>query len=132
MAHKGDDIADRLLALAAFVLRLLPRLETKREARNLARQLERCATSGGANYEEARGAESTADFIHKLRVALKEVRETRYWLKLALKANLVHDPPSVEQTIRETDALIAILIASCRTARRNARPARTGNEKPQF
>jgi hypothetical protein len=75
-SRKGDDIADRLLALAAAVIRLLPLLLERPAARSIVKQLERCGPDGGANYEEARGAESPADFVHKVRIALKEVRET--------------------------------------------------------
>ena len=86
---KGDDIAERLLDLAAGVVRLLPSLGKQPGAAGLVKQLERCAPAGGANYEEARGAESPADFVHKVRIALKEVRETRprcRWLRKALVA----------------------------------------------
>ena len=60
---KGDDIADRLIDLAAAVLKLVPRIHRHTTGRNIAKQLERCATSGGANYEEARGAESVKQAI---------------------------------------------------------------------
>jgi hypothetical protein len=63
--RKGDDIAERLLDLAAGVIKLLPVLAKQAGAASLVRQLERCAPAGGANYEEARGAESPADFVHK-------------------------------------------------------------------
>jgi four helix bundle protein len=68
---------------------LLDPLSQRPGARNLVKQLERCGPSGGANYEEARGAESPADFVHKVTIALKEVRETRYWLRLVLQAGLL-------------------------------------------
>ena len=81
-------------------------------------QLERCGPAGGANYEEARGAESPADFVHKVRIALEEVRETRYWLKLILRAELLDRPPALPALIAEAGELIAILTASANTARR--------------
>ena len=79
--------------MAAAVIRLLRTLDAKPGTNNLVSQLERSGPGAGANYEEARGAESPADFVHKVRVALKELRETRYWLRLCLEANLVgrHD-----------------------------------------
>jgi four helix bundle protein len=118
--RKGDDIADRLLALAAAVIRLLPSLSERPAARSIVKQLERCGPAGGANYEEARGAESPADFIHKVRIALKEVRETRYWLKLVLRAALLDCPDSLTQLINEATELIAILTASANTARQRS------------
>ena len=100
VVRRGDDIADRLLDLAAAVLRLLPALANAPEAKAVTKQLERCAPAGGANYEEARGAESRSDFIHKVRIALKEVRETRYRLRLILRARLLDCPEALATSSR--------------------------------
>jgi four helix bundle protein len=116
----GDDIAERLLDLAAGVVRLLPALCQQPGATALAKQLERCGPAGGANYEEARGAESPADFVHKVRIALKEVRETCYWLKLAVRAELMDSSQGLAQLIDEAEQLVAILTASASPARRRA------------
>src|SRR5688572_10577064 len=63
----GSNIAQRLILFATRVLRVIEQLPKNNEfARIVAKQIARCATSGGANYDEARGAESQADFIHKL------------------------------------------------------------------
>ncbi len=119
-SQPGDDIAERLLDIAAAVIWLLPVLGDKPAGKNLVNQLERCGPGGGANYEEARGAESPADFVHKVRIALKEVRETRYWLRLILRAKLVDRPHELRPLVDECGELIAILTASARTARRRA------------
>ena len=87
--RKGDDIADRLLNLGAAVVKLLPALGKKPGGKAVVKQLERCGPAGGSNYEEARAAESPADFVHKTRIVLKDVRETRYWLRLAARAELL-------------------------------------------
>ncbi len=76
--RKGDDIAERLLDAVEGVRRILPALQRDAASRHLAQQLWRAATGGGSNYEEARGAESSADFVHKIRVATKEMREAHY------------------------------------------------------
>ena len=115
--RKGDDIAERLLDIAAGVIKLLPALGDLPGARSVVKQLERCGPSAGANYEEARGAESSADFVHKVRIALKELRETRYWLKLVLRAGLVTRSDTLPPLIDETSQLIAILTASASTAK---------------
>jgi four helix bundle protein len=115
--RKGDDIAERLLALGAAVIKLLDPLSQRPGAKNLVKQLERCGAAGGANYEEAHGAESPADFVHKVRIALKEVRETRYWLRLVLQAGLL-EPEHLIALIEEAGELVAILTASANTARR--------------
>ena len=114
----GDDIAERLLGLAVAVVKLLPALADEPGAKAIVKQLERCGPAGGSNYEEARGAESPGDFVHKVRIALKEVRETRYWLKLALRAELTAEPTRLGPLIQEAEELIAILTASANTARR--------------
>ena len=85
----------------------------------MARQLTRAGTSGGANYAEARGAESRADFAHKVLVAAKEIGETLYWLRLIERAQLVRGD-RVAWAIREGTELEAILKASARTARARA------------
>lgn len=72
---KGDDIAERLVRLATGVVKLIDALPDTPAARHVAGQLLRSATSPGANYEEARGAESRRDFLHKLGIALKEIQE---------------------------------------------------------
>ena len=76
----------------------------------------RCGPAAGAHYEEARGAESRADFVHKLGVALKELRETVHWLKLIDRAGLIPNR-DLKTLIREGGELVAILTAAARTAR---------------
>jgi four helix bundle protein len=78
----------------------------------------RSGTSAGANYEEARAAESRADFVHKVGLAAKEMRETIYWLKLVSSSAMV--PVAIDKLARECDELVAILVASSRTARSTA------------
>ncbi|MBI5491234.1 MAG: four helix bundle protein [Deltaproteobacteria bacterium] len=83
---KGDDIAERLETLAVRALGVAKALPKTLPGRHVAGQFLRCGTSGGANSEEARGAESKADFIHKLSIILKELRESRYWLRVIARA----------------------------------------------
>ena len=77
-----DELSDRLLRFAARNGKVVDALPDTRMGRHVAGQLVRCATSPPPNYEEACAAESRADFIHKLKVVLKELRETRSWLRL--------------------------------------------------
>jgi len=101
---KGENIATRLRHFGAAVIRLCRNADDV-SAKHVAKQLVRASTGGGANYEEARGAESRADFIHKLGIANKEVREALYWLRLAQDAALfVGD--DLEALIREADELV--------------------------
>ncbi len=111
---KGDNIADRLLNFAKRVLTLCRRFPEDFAGRHVGRQLIRCSSSAGSNYEEARGAESTADFIHKMAVARKEIRESRYWLRLADEE--LAEGPEIAGLVGEANELAAILTASIKTA----------------
>src|SRR4051794_29381405 len=113
---KGDDIADRLLDLAVACLRVANDIETNAIGKHISRQVTRSATSGGANYEEARAAESAADFVHKIGVAAKEVSETVYWLRLAKRAGLAASL-DLGRWIDEGVQLLRVLGASVRTAK---------------
>jgi four helix bundle protein len=124
---KGDDIADRLLNLGVACIRLAAELEGSAVGQHIGRQLTRCATSGGANYEEARSAESPADFVHKVAVSAKEVGETVYWLLLTERARLSGEY-DVARWIDEGRHLVRILAASARTARtRNSHESSSGS-----
>jgi four helix bundle protein len=100
--------------LAAVVIRLVEALPKCSVTRHLALQIVRAATSAGANYEEARRAESRADFVHKVGLAAKQLGEVLYWLRLLDKLARLRCDPAVQ---READELIAILVASAHTAR---------------
>ena len=112
---KGDNIAQRLLEFATHVLKIVAHLAKTPEGRHVAKQLIRAATGAGANYEEARGAESRADFIHKLKVAQKEMRESLYWLRLIEHAHLAAETDA-SALFQEAHELVAILTASAKTA----------------
>jgi|SRR5215470_6032140 len=112
---KGDDIAARLVALAVRVVKIVDALPETPAGKHVAGQLLRSGTSPGANYEEARGAESRRDFVHKIGVALKELQETRYWLRVVVGASLVAGN-GLQQLLLEVDALCRILGTSKRTA----------------
>jgi four helix bundle protein len=114
---KGDDIAERLLEFAVRVLRLAQALPKNAAGRHVGGQILRCGTSAGANYEEARGAESRADFVHKLGVSWKEARESWYWLRVIHRAELV-SRARIENLIQEAGELCAILATSIKTARK--------------
>lgn len=81
-----QELDERLLDYGARVIKLVEALPRTLVGRRIGDQLLRSATSVGANYEEAQGAESKGDFVHKLQIALKEMRESHYWLRLLIKA----------------------------------------------
>ena len=114
----GENISTRLLRFAARVLRLWRKFPAEAAAKHLVRQLVRAATAGGANYAEACGSASRADFVHKIGIANKEVRESMYWLELAREAELSSDcDRELEALVSEANELIAILTASIKTAK---------------
>ena len=79
-----------------------------------------CAgTSPAANYGEAQSAESRSDFIHKMRVSLKELRETKVWLLMIHRKPLIHPPEKMKYILSECEELIAIFVRSIETARKN-------------
>lgn len=115
-SEKQIDIGTRLLKFSASVVKLLSSTETKGVSRLLSNQLLRSSTSVGANYEESRAAQSRADFIHKMQVALKEIRETHYWLSLYKEAELI-DLEYIEPIRDEARQLRAILSKAVATAK---------------
>lgn len=116
---KRYDLEDRLLEYAVRIIRLVDALPVTKAGRHVADQLLRCGTSPLANHGEVQGAESRKDFIHKLGVCSKEIREAQRWVRLIHRVPLIA-APKVEPLLAETDALIRIFRASIRTAERNA------------
>ncbi len=115
---KGDDIESRLIDFAVRIINLCDNLPNKRSANHIAGQLLRSGTSPAAHYAEARGAESTKDFQHKLKICSKELNESRVWLQLIIKSNLVK-PDKMSDLYQECDELCRIINASIKTSRQN-------------
>jgi len=78
----ADELEDRLIDFAVRIIKLSTRLPKTPAGRHIAGQILRCGTSPAPNYGEARGAESRADFVHKIRVVFKELNETLLWLRI--------------------------------------------------
>ncbi len=115
----GQDIAERLINFAVAVLRLTKQFPKDVAGRHVAGQLIRSSTSSGANYEEARAAESRGDFVHKVGIAAKEMRESILWLEIVHRA--AWTKADMERAIDEAEQLAAILSASANTARKRDR-----------
>jgi four helix bundle protein len=113
------DLEDRLLDFSARVIRLVDALPNSRAANHISGQLLRCGTSPYGNHGEVEAAESRKDFVHKLKVCLKELKETRRWLRLIAKPAMLQGPKIVP-ILNETEELIKIFFSSVRTAERNA------------
>lgn len=80
-------------------------------------QIVRSGTSPAPNYGEAQSAESRSDFIHKMKVCLKELRETKVWLRIIVKAELIKPASNLEPLIDENNQLISIFVSSIKTAK---------------
>ncbi|MBI5387537.1 MAG: four helix bundle protein [Verrucomicrobia bacterium] len=111
-----EDLSDRLWRFAARVGKVVDALPDTRLGRHVAGQLVRCGTSSPPNYDEACAAESKADFIHKLSVALKEMKETRGWLRFTIIADLLREK-KVAAVLDESEQLCKILAQSVLTAK---------------
>lgn len=112
------DLEKRLIDLAVRITDIVETLPNMRAGNHIAGQLIRCGTSPAPNYGEAQSAESRKDFIHKIKVALKELRETRVWLKIVERKNLVKDD-NTRTLLAEWDELISIFVTSVKTAEKN-------------
>lgn len=124
MNDPKHDLEERLLNFSVRVIRVTESMKPTRAGNHIADQLLRAGTSPYENHGEAEGAESRSDFIHKLRICFKELRETRGWLKLVQRATLVENPTLLVGLIAEADELVRIIASSISTAVRN-RKART-------
>ena len=117
------DLEDRLLDFAVAVVELTDDLPNTRAGNHIAGQLLRCGTSPYGHHGEVESAESRKDFIHKLKVCLKELRETRRWLRLVSRLKKMNRDPRLVPCLAETEELIRIFVASVRTAEQRTRDA---------
>jgi four helix bundle protein len=108
----------RLLDFTVKVVNLIQEFPKNTVSQHIGNQLMRAATSPGANYEEACGAESRRDFCHKMGIVLKELKESRYWLRLAQRVPLIKPVSRLDPLLDEVEQLIAIFGKSINTARR--------------
>ncbi len=111
-----DELSDRLLEFAVRVGKVVDALPDTRLGRHVAAQLVRCGTSAAPNYEEACAAESRADFIHKLKIALKELRESRFWLRFVSRTEML-PKKNMMDILDECNQLCNILGKSTATAK---------------
>lgn len=115
------NLEDRLLGFSANIIELTEALPNTRAGNHVAGQLLRCGTSALSNHGEVEAAESRRDFLHKLRICLKELRETKRWLRLVAQSKRLGSPENLQACLIEIEELIRIFVASVRTAERNAK-----------
>ena len=117
---QADELEDRLIDFAVRIVKLSASLPRTPAGKHIAGQIMRSGTSPAPNYGEARGAESHADFIHKLRIVLKELNETSIWLRVIERSQLVKKELLTE-LIGENKELCKIFTTSLKTARKRIR-----------
>ena len=116
-AEKANEIEERLIDFAVRVIKVADALPKSPAGKHIASQLLRAGTSPAPNYAEARGAESNADFVHKLRISLKELNESCVWLRMVCRAELMKSD-RLDDLIDENQQLCRVLNASVTTATR--------------
>ncbi|HWH68642.1 MAG TPA: four helix bundle protein [Candidatus Sulfotelmatobacter sp.] len=124
-AHSKDstarkyDLEDRLLDFAVGVIDVSEKMPDSRASNHIAGQILRSGTSPYGNHGEAQSPESMDDFIHKMKICLKELRETRRWAKLIWRKRWLGEDGQLAFVLGESEELIRIFKASIQTAERN-------------
>jgi four helix bundle protein len=113
------DLEERVILFAVKVIKMSEILPRTLAGIHLARQLIRSGTSPALNYGEAQSGESRKDFIHKMKIALKELRETRMCMKIIYQAGLIRLKNEVNESLKENNELISIFVKSIQTAQNN-------------
>jgi four helix bundle protein len=117
---KARDLENRLIDFAVTIVGVVEALPDPKAGNHFGSQLIRSGTSPAPNYGEAQSAESRKDFVHKMKISLKELRETMVWLKIIDRKTLA-PPNEVVKGISECIQLIAIFVASTKTADANGK-----------
>ena len=110
------DLEERLLDFAVRIIEIVEALPNTRTGNHIAGQLLRCGTSPAPNYGEAQSAESRSDFVHKMKICLKELGETKVWLRIIVKTNLISPSSKLDSLLDENNQLISIFVSSIKTA----------------
>jgi four helix bundle protein len=121
------DLEERLLEFAVAVIGLSERLPDTKPANHVAGQFLRAGTSPFGNHGEAQSAESLDDFVHKMKICLKELRETHRWARLIQRMRWLSADAQLDFVLEEGEELIRIFKASTQTAERNHASRRANN-----
>ena len=113
---RGEELGNRITTFAGSIVEMSGKLPHSIQGKHIAAQILRSGTATAANYAEARGAESRADFIHKLRIVQKELNETEVWLRLINQTRML-SPEITDQIVAENRELCRIIAASIKTSR---------------
>ena len=115
------DLEERLLNFSVEIIRLVDQIAGSRAGNHIGGQILRSGTSALPNHGEAQAAESLKDFVHKMKIALKELRETKRWLRLIRRVPLVNNFALTDYLLQECEELVKIFVVSIRTARKQGK-----------
>jgi len=118
MKKQTYDLEERLLEYSVRIIKVVEQLPNTKTGNHVAGQLLRSGTSPYPNHGEAQAAESPKDFVHKLRISLKELRETQRWLKLIQRVPLMKNTERLDDILEETEEIIRIFVTSIKTAKK--------------
>lgn len=116
--NKGD-LEERLINFAVLIIEITNEMPDKKAANHLSGQIIRSGTSPALNYGEAQSAESRKDFVHKIKIVLKELRETFVCLKIIKRAKLFKSQEKIDKALIENNELISIFVKTVETAQKN-------------
>ena len=116
---KKYDLEERLISFAVLIVELIESMPNTKAASHLAGQLLRSGTSPALNYGEAQSGESRKDFIHKIKIVLKELRESSVCLKIISRTKLYKTEDTITHALNECNELISIFVKSVDTAQKN-------------
>lgn len=113
------ELEERLIDFAVQSMEIAELISNSYVGRHLGGQLMRSGSSPALNYGEAQGAESQKDFVHKLKIILKELRESHICLKIINRKGLMKQRGEIGSVLKECNELISIFVSSCKTAQQN-------------
>ncbi|MGD9157943.1 MAG: four helix bundle protein [Desulfobacteraceae bacterium] len=113
------ELEERLISFAVLIIEIVNEIPNTKAGNHLSGQLVRSGTSSALNYGEAQSGESRRDFIHKIKIVLKELRETLICLKIIYRTKLYKSKKEIETAMKENDELISIFVKSVETAQNN-------------
>ena len=116
---KRFDLEERLINFSVLIIEITNEIPNTKAGNHLSGQIVRSGTSVSLNYGEAQSGESRKDFIHKMKVVLKELRETHVCLKILFRTKLFKTKTKIEKAMKENDELISIFVKSIETAQNN-------------
>ncbi len=122
-----NDLENRLVDFAVLIVEIVNELPNSKAGNHLGGQIVRSGTAPALNYGEAQSGESRKDFIHKIKIVLKELRETNVCLKIIFKAKLLNSFDKINSALKENNELISIFVKSVETAQRNLKKDKDHN-----